>query len=93
MPVHNRFEKNVETKKKGLNFAGKIRRPLYEIPPGGGVRFGSVSYLNAPAKVLRERLRRTFAGGLLPPSGGVRGRQRGGDTGFQISLEGRVTPH
>ena len=43
-----------------------------------GVRFGSVSYLNAPAKTLRVRLRRIFAGGLAPPSGGMRGRRRGG---------------
>ena len=83
MLIHNRFEKNIEMKKNGLNFIGKIRRPLYKIPPGGGMRFGSVSYLNAPAKVLRERLRRTFAGGLLPPSGGVRGRQRGGTPDFR----------
>src|SRR5947207_9189180 len=47
------------------------------------MRFGSVSYLNAPAKVLRERLRRTFAGGLAPPQRGRAGAPEGG--GHRIS--------
>src|SRR5947207_13342162 len=47
------------------------------------MRFGSVSYLNAPAKVPRERLRRTFAGGLPPPQRGRAGAPKGG--GHRIS--------
>src|SRR5438045_8245587 len=47
------------------------------------MRFGSVSYLNAPAKVPRERLRRTFAGGLPPPQWGRAGAPEGG--GHRIS--------
>ena len=70
-------KKNVETKKNGLNFAGKTRRPLYEVPPGGG---DSVAFLPKCARegTASAPAARPSLGGCRPPAGACGGAGGGG---------------